>query len=395
MKPFTYFQPTEIRFGAGRVADTGEAAARFGRRCLIVTVPVYPALAAALKKIRTSLQDAGLAVAHFDGVIPNPTTDVIAAGARLAREFKADVVLGLGGGSSLDAAKAIAVEATHEGSCWDYLFFKPSQPTEKTLPVVAVTTTSGTGSQVTQVAVVTNPREKNKSALYHPRIYPRVGIVDPELMVTAPKHVTATTGFDVLAHAFESYINSGGSPYTDMMAVEAMRIVAGRLPAAVANGADLAARTDMAWADTLGGLCIANAGVTLPHGIGMAMSGLYPHVAHGEALACIYPAILRFSWDAALAKFAAFARIFDPALERLDDRAAAERSGDAVGAFLDRIGLRICLRDLRIPEGELAALARASLVLPDYKNHPRVAAVDDVHALLMRSVGNGPGAARP
>ncbi len=390
MKPFTYFQPTEIRFGAGRAADAGAAAARFGRRCLLVTVPVYPALAATLEKIRTSLQDAGLAVAHFNGVIPNPTTDVIAAGARLAREFKADVILGLGGGSSLDAAKAIAVEATHEGSCWDYLFFKPSQPTEKTLPVVAVTTTSGTGSHVTQVAVVTNPREKNKSALYHPRIYPRVGIVDPELMVTAPNHVTATTGFDVLAHAFESFINPGGSPYTDMMAVEAMQIVARRLPAAVENGADLAARTDMAWADTLGGLCIANAGVTLPHGIGMAMSGLYPHVAHGEALACIYPAILRFSWDAAPAKFAVLARILDPALEPLDNLAAAERSADAIEAFLDRIGLRICLRDLQIPENELAALARASLVLPDYKNHPRVAAADDVHSLLLRSAGNVP-----
>jgi len=388
MKPFTYFQPTEIRFGAGRTADAGEAAARLGRRCLIVTVPVFPALAPALEKVRASLRAAGLAVAHFDGVVPNPTTDVISAGARLAREFKADVVLGLGGGSSLDTAKAVAVEATHDGSCWDYLFYKPTQPTEKTLPVVAVTTTSGTGSHVTQVAVVTNPREKDKSALYHPRLYPRVGIVDPELMVTAPKHVTATTGFDVLAHAFESYINPGGSPYTDMMAVEAMRIVAGRLPAAVANGTDLAARTDMAWADTLGGLCIANAGVTLPHGIGMAMSGLYPHVAHGEALACVYPAILRYSWDAAPAKFAALARTLDPALERLDDRAAAERAGDAIEAFLERIGLWICLRDLRIPEDELAALARASLVLPDYKNHPRVATADDVHALLVRSVGS-------
>jgi alcohol dehydrogenase class IV len=122
----------------------------------------------------------------------------------------------------------------------------------------------------------------------------------------------------------------------------------------------------------------------------MAMSGLYPHVAHGEALACIYPAILRFSWDAAPAKFAVLARILDPALEPLDDLAAAERSADAIEAFLDRIGLRICLRDLQIPENELAALARASLVLPDYKNHPRVAAADDVHSLLLRSAGNVP-----
>lgn len=391
MKPFMYFQPTEIRFGAGRAADAGEAAARLGRRCLIVTVPVFPALSSALAKVRASLEAAGLAVAHFDGVMPNPTTDVVSAGARRAREFGADVVLGLGGGSSLDTAKAVAVEATHDGTCWDYLFFKPAQPTEKTLPVVAVTTTSGTGSHVTQVAVVTNPEEKNKSALYHNRLYPKVSLVDPELMLSVPKHVTATTGFDVLAHAFESYINPGGSPYTDLMALEALRIVARRLPAAVANGADLAARTDMAWADTLGGLCIANAGVTLPHGIGMAMGGLYPHVAHGEALAAVYPAVIRYSWDAAPAKFAAAARIFDPSLEDLADKGAAELCGGAIEAFLERIGLRIGLRDLKIPEDELAALARASLVLPDYKNHPRVAAAGDVHELLKQSREGGAG----
>lgn len=389
MKPFAYYQPTDIRFGAGRVAESGEAAARFGRRCLVVTEPLYPALSAALAKVRTSLEAAGLAVSHFDGVIPNPTTDVVAAGARLARDAGADIVLGLGGGSTLDTAKAVAVEATHPGTCWDYLFFRPTQPTEKTLPVVAVTTTSGTGSHVTQVAVVTNPAEKNKSALYHSRLYPRVSLVDPELTLSVPKRVTAATGFDVLAHAFESYINPGGSPYTDLLALEALRIVARRLPAAVDDGSDLAARTDMAWADTLAGLCIANAGVTLPHGIGMAMGGLYPHVAHGEALACVYPAVIRYSWRAATAKFAGLARIFDPALREADEASAAERAAEAIEAFLERIGLRICLVDLNIPESGLAALARASLVLPDYKNHPRVAAESEVHALLRESAGRG------
>jgi alcohol dehydrogenase class IV len=238
---------------------------------------------------------------------------------------------------------------------------------------------------VTQVAVVTNPAEKNKSALYHGRLYPRVSLVDPELTVSAPEHVTATTGFDVLAHAFESYINPGGSAYTDLLALEAMTIVAGRLPAAVDDGADLAARTDMAWADTLAGLCIANAGVTLPHGIGMAMGGLYPHVAHGEALACIYPAVLRYSWDAAPEKFANLARIFDPALEGLDAAGAAEKAADALEAFLERIGLRIRLGDLKVPECELPALARASLVLPDYRNHPRIAGGEEILDILRKS----------
>jgi alcohol dehydrogenase class IV len=389
MNKFKYFQPTEILFGAGRVDDAGEAASRFGRRCLIVTEPAFPALAAAAQKVQASLKAKGIPFAHFDGVVSNPTTDVIAAGARLAREFRADVVLGLGGGSSLDTAKAIAVEATHEGSCWDYLFFRETQPSEKTLPIIAVTTTSGTGSQVTQVAVVTNPREKNKSALFHDRLYPKVGVVDPELMLSVPGNVTAATGFDVLAHAFESYINPNASPYTDLLALEALRIVAAHLPRAVAAGDDRDARTWMAWADTLAGLCIAAAGVTLPHGIGMAMGGLYPHVAHGQALASVYPAILRYSWDAAPARFAAAARLFDGSLAGADDAAAAERLGGVIEAFLGRIGLRIGLDDLKIPESELAALARQSLVLPDYKNHPRVADAGEIHDILRKSRKSG------
>jgi alcohol dehydrogenase class IV len=388
MKPFQYFQPTEIRFGAGRLSEAGEAVARWGRRCLVVTVPKFPAFEPLLRRVQESLASRGIAVAHFDGVVPNPTIDVVSAGAAMAKDFGADVVLGLGGGSSMDTAKAVAVEAVHEGSCWNYLFFKPAQPTEKTLPVVAVTTTSGTGSQVTQVAVVTNPGEKNKSALYHPLLFPKTCIVDPELMVSVPSTVTAATGFDVFAHAFESYINPSGSPYTDLLAVEALRLVSKSLPAAVSDGADLTARTTMAWADTLAGLAIANAGVTLPHGIGMAMSGLYPHVAHGEALACVYPAILSYSWDAAPAKFAAVGRIFDKSIEALDDPAAAKRLGPVVEAFLRTIGLRIGLADLKIPEEELKALAQASLVLPDYKNHPRIAGQEDIYAILKNSLSS-------
>jgi alcohol dehydrogenase class IV len=315
---------------------------------------------------------------------------VITAGAHLAKDHGADVVLGLGGGSSMDSAKAIAVEATHPGTAWDYLFFREKQPTEKTLPVVTVTTTSGTGSQVTQVAVVTNPAEKNKSALYNSILYPKTSIVDPELVRTAPPAVTASTGFDVFAHAFESYINPGGSPYTDLMALEAIRLVIAYLPQAVSDGNDLEARSRMAWADTLAGLCIANSGVTLPHGIGMAMSGLYPHVAHGRALAAVYPAMMRFSWQAAEPEFAAVARILDPSLRPLGESEAARRSGEAVDHFLKNINLWTRLKDLDIPEDEVRRLAEASLVLPDYKNHPRVASADEVFELLNRSYRNEP-----
>jgi len=390
MKALNYFQPTEIRFGSGRLSEVGQVVASWGKRCLLVTVPEFPDFSPLYVRVKNLLWDSGLEVAHFDGVIPNPTTEVITAGARLAKEHMADVVLGLGGGSSMDSAKAIAVEATHPGTAWDYLFFREKQPTGKTLPVVTVTTTSGTGSQVTQVAVVTNLAEKNKSALYHSLLYPKVSIVDPELVKTAPPSVTASTGFDVFAHAFESYINPGGSPYTDLMALEAIRLVIDYLPKAVADGNDLEARSRMAWADTLAGLCIANSGVTLPHGIGMAMGGLYPHVAHGRALATVYPAMMRFSYQAAEPEFATVARILDPSLRPLSDGDAARRSGEAVDRFLKRINLWTRLEDLGIPESDVRRLAEASLVLPDYRNHPRVASADEVFELLNKSYRHEP-----
>jgi alcohol dehydrogenase class IV len=385
MKPFSYYQPTEIRFGRGRVGEIGQAVARLGSRCLVVTVPDAPEFGGLFGRIKGFLVEAKVAVARFEGVIPNPTTDVVTAGARLARDFQANVVLGVGGGSSMDTAKAIAVEATHPGAAWDYLFFRESQPSGKTLPVVTVTTTSGTGSHVTQVAVVTNPEEKIKSALYHPLLFPRTSIVDPELMRSMPARVTAATGFDVLAHAFESYINPNGSLFTDLMALEALRLVAKYLPLAVKGGADLEARERMAWADTLAGLSIANSGVTLPHGIGMAIGGLYPHVAHGEALAAVYPAILRYSYKAAPAKFATVGRIFDKKLAGAKGLAAATSACRVLDGFLKKIGMKRTLRELRVPEEELAALALQSLVLPDYKNHPKIATLEDVVRILRES----------
>jgi alcohol dehydrogenase class IV len=390
MKDFHYFQPTEIRFGCGRLSEAGAAVSLWGKRCLLVTVPEFPGFSSLYKRVKDLLKARGVEVAHFDEVIPNPTIEVITAGARLAKRHRADVVLGLGGGSSMDAAKAIAVEATHAGTAWDYLFFREKQPTAATLPVVTVTTTSGTGSQVTQVAVVTNPAEKNKSALYNSLLFPKISIVDPELIRTAPPSVTASTGFDVFAHAFESYINPAGSPYTDLMALEAIRLVSCYLTKAVADGNNLEARTWMAWADTLAGLCISNSGVTLPHGIGMAMSGLYPQVAHGRALAAVYPAMMRFTWPAAETEFAAVARILDPALESLSDSEAARRAGEAVDRLLKDINLWTRLDDLGIPEAEVRRLAEASLILPDYRNHPRVATVSEVFDLLNKSFRDEP-----
>ena len=384
MRSFDYFQSTDIRYGSGRLGEVGDAVARFGKRCLLVTVPpesapVFPAL---FDRVKGYLDDAGLLVEHFAGVVPNPTTPSITAGAEMAEAFGADVVLGVGGGSSIDTAKAVAVEVTHPGTAWDYIWSSDTQPTDETLPIVAVTTTSGTGSQVTHVSVVTNPAEKYKSALAHTILFPRVGIVDPELVLTAPRRLTASTGWDTFCHAFESYLHAKSSTYTDLLALEAIRIVAQALPAAIEDGSDLEAREAMAWADTAAGLSFTNAGTTLPHGVGMTIAGYHPHIMHGESMAVMYPEFTRYTFPYAVDRFATVGRILDPALEGDPDEVAAEKSCEVLDAFLKKIGLWLSLEDLGVTESEIEWIADHSLLQRTYKYNPRVATRDEIFEML-------------
>lgn len=384
MKNFDFFQDTKIVFGAGRIKEVGEIARQYGRNCLLVTTKSYEALSQMYDKVKNILTEAGLKVTHYDGVIPNPTTDTIFEGAKLAKCIEADMIIGLGGGSSMDSAKAIAVEATHEGSCWDYLFYK-EQPTEKTLPVIAISTTSGTGSQVTQVSVVTNTATRDKSALFNNILYPRVSIIDPELMITLPEFVTATTGFDVFCHSFESLTNPNTGAYVDLLAKEAIKTVANTLPKVLKDPKNIELRSAMAWADTLAGLCIANAGVTLPHGMGMAIGGMYPHVAHGQALAIVYPACTALTWEHAVTEYAFMARAFNKELEQVSDQEAAKQSSNEIVKFLQEIKLHQKLKDVNMPANEIEALAKQSMVLPDYSNNPKVVTYDEMVQLVKES----------
>jgi len=281
LKAFEFQHAGEIIFGNGRISEVGSVVSRFGRRCLIVSGSRRGALRDLYPIVGDLLEHLGLHWAHFDGVAPNPTVELISTGSKLAKSFEADVILGIGGGSSLDAAKAIAVEATHEGTSWDYLFFK-RKPSSRTLPVVAVGTTSGSGSHATQMAVVTDTASRDKSALCDDHLIPRAAIVDPQLTLTVPAEVTATTGFDVFCHAFESVLNPRSNAITEMFAWEAVRRVVSDLPTAVRRGSDLAARNSLAWADTLAGMSICRAGVVLPHGIAMAVGGMFPRRLMGE-----------------------------------------------------------------------------------------------------------------
>jgi alcohol dehydrogenase class IV len=383
LKAFDYHHPGEIIFGNGRISEVGSIVSRYGQRCLIVSGPKKGALRDLYPIVSELLEHLGLEWQHFDGVNPNPTADLITAGAKVAKTFHADVILGIGGGSSLDTAKAISAEATHQGTCWDYVSFK-QRLTARTLPVVTVGTTAGSGSQVNPCAIITNINSREKSALCSLHLIPRTAIVDPQLMLSVPTDVTAVTGFVTYCHAFESILNPGSNPMSELLGWEAIRRVVKNLPMAVQDGSNLGARSGMAWADTLAGLATSSSGLALPHGIALAVGGIFADLPHGLALASVYRASLAFTQPSAIATFATLAHLLDPALDDVP-QSAAERCPDLLQAFLARLGLSRSLRDFGVSQEQLAALASKSMVLPQYKNNPRVPTLEQLLAIITDS----------
>ena len=368
--------------GKGAIQEiAGEVTSRGLKKALLCTDPDLLKFGVT-KKVTDVLDAAGLAYQVYSEIKPNPTIENVKDGVEAAKAAQADYIIAISGGSSMDTAKAIAVEATHPGTAWDYNCHTAG-PTEQTLPILAISTTAGTGSQTTPCAVITKTSAKDKSAIWNKNIFPRAAIVDPEVTLSLPASVTAQTGFDAFCHNFEAYLSVNTNPLVECMALDAIRIIATYLPRALADGSDLEARSQMAWADTLGGLTNASAGVTLPHGLGMQIGGHCPHVTHGQSLAVFYPAFTRYTYPAAEHKFATVGRIFEPSLERESDAVAAERSCDAIDCFLKRIGLWINFRELNVTKEDIREIADCGQVLGDYANNPRVATIPEMYELLM------------
>lgn len=380
-KKFDYEQTTKIIFGNGSIAGLPDLAAGFGDRILLVTGRKNTSRQKLYDRVIEGLKARGLTVFHFAKVVQNPTTECVEEGTAIARKEGCQAVIGLGGGSAMDTAKAIAVTAAGERAAWDYLFFKNPQP-KATLPVIAVPTTAGTGSQVTQVAVMTETKTCTKSAIFNNLIYPRMALIDPELTVSMPAHITASTGFDAFCHCFESYINVKASPYTDMLALEGIKYAVRYLRRAVKDGEDMESREGMAWADTCGGLAIANAGVTLPHGVGMMISGHCPQIMHGESLALTYPSFLRFTCLAAENKFAEVGRIFNPSLKAVSDTRAASECCIEIENLMKDIGMWLNFRQFGVEYDILRKIADRGHELPDYQANPRIADIEEIYREL-------------
>ena len=381
--------PVRLHMGAGACNRIGELARPYGRRALVVTGRSAARRTGALDRVLASLREAGLDAEVWDRVTPNPEAPVVDEGAEYARRMGADLVIGLGGGSAMDTAKLIAAVAASGGRVWEYAPVHGPDRRRPTaaLPVIAVSTTSGTGSHVNATAVVTNPDTGEKLGIWHPLMYPKEAVVDVELLAAMPPAVTRATGLDVLFQCIEPYVGRRASPFTDLLAEEGIRLVRRYLVRAYRDGSDLEARAGMAVADTLAGIAIDQAGVGLIHGLEHPVSGHYGAV-HAEGLAALAPAVMAFNLPERPERFARIAELLGEPIEGLSPQAAGERAIAAVERLLWELEATWGLVDFGVKEEDIPRLVNDTLrtMKGAVTNNPRSATEDELAELYRRSL---------
>jgi alcohol dehydrogenase len=295
---FNMYMPARIIFGSGRLNDLHKQKMPGKKAMIVISSGKSVRENGALDRTTAELQKAGVETVVFDKIQANPTKSVVMEGAAFARDSDCDFIAALGGGSVMDAGKAVAVMAANEGDLWDYADGKTGknrQIDNSPLPIVCITTTSGTGSEVNHWGVVTNEETYEKISFGGwDSLFPVFSIVDPELMMTVPPKFTAFQGFDALFHSTESYISQYASAISDIYALAAIEHISRYLVRAVQNGSDLEAREHVAFGNTVSGMAMTTSRTTAEHSLEHAMSAYHPDLPHGAGLIMISEAFYEF-----------------------------------------------------------------------------------------------------
>lgn len=309
MHTFQQFEmPTAIKHGIGAIQYVGEEIKALGvTKVLLVTDPgIYKV--GVTKSVEASLEKAGVEIVLFNEVEPNPPVRSIGEGTKKYKENGCDGLIAVGGGSSMDTAKAIGVEVAHNASVLEYEAADGKKPLSNRIPpLTTIPTTAGTGSEVTQWAVITDEDREYKFNTGGPLIAAHLTIIDPELHVSMPPHITAMTGIDALAHAIECYTMHYAQPVTDAVALLAIEYVASYIRRAYADGGDIEARYGMAQAAMLAGLSYGSESAGAAHAMSQTLGGILP-VAHGQCVATMMGPVMEFNWKGHPAKFARVAQ---------------------------------------------------------------------------------------
>ena len=374
---FNYYLPVNVIFGCGKSAQAGEITKPYGTKALIVTGRSSAKKSGLYDKVNDSLKAAGIDSVLFDKGAQNPLTTTAIEGAEFAKANDCDVVVAIGGGSIMDCAKAIAFLAVNDGDINDYIFNR--KVSDKALPLVLIPTTCGTGSEGNGFAVLTNPENGDKKSLRSNAVIAKASIVDPECMMTMPKRVLASVGFDALCHSMEAYTSKIAQPFTDALALYAIELIADCLVDLYNGSEDSKKWEELTIASTIGGMVINQAGVTLAHGMEHPASGL-KDIVHGHGLAALTPSIIDASWKGNEEKFARISRL-------LGGTGAAD-CADQVHALLEQIGMDVTLSDLGLSPEDIPWMAENCMKVSaaSVANNPVVFSQEEIAEIYQKAM---------
>ncbi len=379
--------PRTIRIGGGVLAELPEVLAQAGLSRPLIVTDGWMVSSGLLERLEALLAKAGITARAFTGVVPDPTVNSLEAACAFQREGQHDCVIGLGGGSAIDSAKVVAVRAVHDLPI--AALKVPHVQDAPGLPIIAIPTTAGTGSEATRVTVITDADTDEKMLCMGLAYLPSVAICDFELTLTKPARLTADTGIDSLVHAVEAYVSKRASPFTDAVALSAMRLLWPNLPRACADPSDRAAREALMLGALQGGIAFSNSSVALVHGMSRPI-GAHFHVSHGLSNAMLMPVVTAWSAPAAIGRYAQCSRAMGVADESESDQGAVGRLVEA----LHRINA-----DLKVPSPAaygidkarwdelLPLMAEQALASGSPGNNPRVPGAEEIVGLYKQAWG--------
>lgn len=375
------YQPTHTIIGKGALGKiAGYICGISGRRAMIISDSDLVRLGT-VKKVTEVLEQAALPYVVFDQVAPNPTVAVVNEAFQKYQSQNCDYLIGIGGGSSLDVAKAVSILATNGGRIEEY------NGTDKSrlagAPLVAVNTTAGSGSEATRAYVITNETQKIKMLMVDEHCLAYLAVNDPELMIDMPPALTAATGMDALTHAIEAYVSQSRFPYTDALALEAIRLISSSLRRAVEDGRNIDARTDMCWAEYMAGLAFSNAGLGMVHAMAHQLGGFY-NTPHGVANAILLPYVMRFNLPCSKSRYGNIATAFGVKTAGMSVDQAAQTAIVQVEKLAAAIKIPRLKETAFRPEdvAKLSIHAMEDTAMPE---NPRQASISDVKAVFLEA----------
>jgi len=372
-----------IHGGVGCLTDLSEEIERISpSQILVVTDPGVKKVGA-FDRVKVQLEKGRFVFEEFDGIDIEPTLETLERCLSWIGHRKFDAVIGLGGGSSMDVAKVAAIMLANGGSFQDYIGIE--RIPKPGVPMIMIPTTAGTGAEVTTNALMIDKKEKVKKSFVSSYLVPDVAIVDPELTVTLPAELTASTGMDALTHCLESFISLRATPMTELISLEGIRRISGSLREAYTNGANIEARYGMTLGSLYGGIALTNAGTTAVHALAYPLGGRY-NISHGISNAIMLPYVMKYNCLSNMGKFAQIAEAMGEDLYGLNQRAAAFKAIDAIFQLARDVNIPLHLKDLKIPEEAIPEMAADAVKWSRLlMNNPRQINQEDAAAIYLEA----------